>query len=150
MVQRAMAKLMIVLALGLPCGGCGGESGPVRYDVVGEVTFNGEPVPMGRLLFTPDTGAGNRNPQGFTHILNGRFATSEGTEAKGVGSGAYLLEVHGYDGVPFEGAEGMVADGKTLFPPLRTTINMPAANCTMAIDVSMSTGAPRVEVKISE
>ena len=150
MTYRAMAKLMIVLTLGMPCGGCGRESGPARHDVAGEVTFNGAPVPVGRLLFTPDTAAGNRSPQGFAQIRNGRFSTSVSAEGKGVGGGAYFLEIHGCDGVPFDGPEGVVADGQMLFPPLRKTVNMPAADCTMAIAVSKSTEAPRVEVKISE
>ena len=51
------------------CAGCDG--GPTRYSVGGVVQFNGNPVPSGRLVFTPDHPKGNQGPQGVADILQG-------------------------------------------------------------------------------
>ena len=148
-MSRTTAGILLATIAGLLCGGCGGDAGPTRYSVSGEVTINGVPVPAGRLLFTPDVSAGNRGPQGLARICNGRFSTNEDAEGKGAGSGAYLVEIHGCDGIPFQGGEGEVADGKALFPPFRKTVTLPAASCTMTVDVAVSADGPQAEVKIS-
>ena len=49
--------LGLVAAL-LLAAGCG-EAGPARYHVSGKVTFNGQPVPAGQIVFEPDPTAGN-------------------------------------------------------------------------------------------
>lgn len=61
-------------ALLLMCfAGCGGSSdGPPRVPVEGEVTFHGQPVEKGSILFIP-TG-GTSGPRTGTAIESGRYA----------------------------------------------------------------------------
>jgi hypothetical protein len=53
---------------------------------------NGEPVPYGEILFTPDSGKGNSGPQGIATIQNGKYDTA-GTRAPGVAGGPTVLLV---------------------------------------------------------
>ena len=56
---------ILLLAASLAGMGCGGE--PV-VQVSGEITFNGKPVPAGRLWFNPDFSQGNDGPAGSAEI----------------------------------------------------------------------------------
>jgi hypothetical protein len=53
---------------------------------------NGEPVPYGEILFTPDGGKGNSGPQGIAMIQNGKYDTA-GTRAPGVAGGPTVVLV---------------------------------------------------------
>ncbi|WP_437230938.1 hypothetical protein SH661x_002223 [Planctomicrobium sp. SH661] len=68
--------------------------GPVRYQVSGQVTFDGQPVPHGSIIFDPDVQAGNSGPQGSAEIINGSYSTAlhRGT---GVVGGPMLITVTG-------------------------------------------------------
>jgi hypothetical protein len=72
---------LIVLAA-LTCGswglpGCGGNpDGPPRVAVNGQVTFRGEPVEKGSILFIPVGGA--RGPRVGTTIEQGRYRIPRG------------------------------------------------------------------------
>src|SRR5204862_378695 len=66
-----LARWAIVGVLGLAAVGCG-ES---RVEVSGEVTFDGKPVPAGRIYFNPDFTKGNDGPQGYADIKDGKFDT---------------------------------------------------------------------------
>lgn len=72
--------------------GCFGESGPQRFRVSGEITFDGKPVPHGEILFTPDSGQGNSGPQGIAMIQDGKFDT-KGSRAPGVAGGPTVIQV---------------------------------------------------------
>lgn len=77
--------------------GCA-EDGPPRYDVSGMVSFNGEPVPRGTIVFEPDTKKGNKGPQGFADIKDGHFNTADG--GKGTVGGPHIARIAGFDGKP--------------------------------------------------
>ena len=49
------SKTALTLATLLAVAGCG-DSGPRRYPVTGEVTWEGQPLPDGDILFTPPGG----------------------------------------------------------------------------------------------
>ena len=51
MRQISLAMFFVCL-LGIV--GCGGETGPQTITISGEVTFNGEPMPDGDIIFRPD------------------------------------------------------------------------------------------------
>ena len=68
------AGTMLVIAMPL-LAGCGG-SGPRAVNVSGTVTFNGQPVPQGKIYFDPDTAAGNDGVQGFARIQEGAYDTT--------------------------------------------------------------------------
>lgn len=97
-VRRVGRRLMLVLAvLGLGVWvGCGGSDGPTRYRYSGKVTFNGQPVPAGEIIFEPDGRAGNKGPQGFAQISNGRYDTGRD---KGSVGGPQIVRLRGYDAV---------------------------------------------------
>jgi hypothetical protein len=81
-----------VLAVAFAAG-CG-ESGPKRYRVSGTVTFNGQSVPSGEIVFTPDTAQQNSGPQGTAQIKDGKYDTGA---AGGIGvvGGPMVIEVTG-------------------------------------------------------
>src|SRR5947207_3360144 len=72
--------------------GCFAENGPTRYRISGTVTFNGQPVPHGEILFTPDSSQGNSGPQGIATIQDGRYDT-DGSRAPGVAGGPTIVQV---------------------------------------------------------
>lgn len=84
-------SLAVILVLGVCCG-CSREAGPVRYRVSGRITFAGQPVPYGEVLFTPDASKGNAGPQGIAIIENGRYDTA-GSRAPGVAGGPTVVRV---------------------------------------------------------
>ena len=84
--------LLWLLALSTVCVGCVGERGPTRYRVSGEVKFDGQAVPYGEILFTPDSSKGNSGPQGIATIQNGKYDTA-GSRAPGVAGGPTVVQV---------------------------------------------------------
>lgn len=57
--------------------GCS-DSGPKRYRLQGTVEFDGKPVPAGTVYFDPDSAKGNKGPQGYATIVDGKFDTEKG------------------------------------------------------------------------
>lgn len=120
MIQHSMQKLpsCVVLLLIAPSLaaiiGCGGEgAGPGKYHVSGKVTFQGQPIPEGEILFTPDTSSGNRGPASIAYVKDGQYSTQPG---KGLIGGAYKLEVEG-----FETKAELDQDGEVIVAPLFPT-----------------------------
>lgn len=70
--------------------GCA-EDGPQRHHVSGTVTFQGEPVPAGTIVITPDGSKGNSGPQGVADIHQGKYDTSDG--GLGVVGGHHRVQV---------------------------------------------------------
>jgi hypothetical protein len=64
------ARCVALLLLAIAPLGCGG-SGPETYPVSGTVTFDGQPVPDGDILFVPADGKGLPDPG---KIENGEFS----------------------------------------------------------------------------
>ena len=46
-----------------------------RHPISGQITFNGQPVTSGFIVFEPDAKKGNRGPQGYSSIVYGRYET---------------------------------------------------------------------------
>src|SRR5688572_598759 len=74
--------------------GC--SSGPATFELSGTVTFNGQPVPAGRIDFFPDFAQGNDGPQGYAFIKDGAFDTRKG--GKGHAGGPMVVKIEGFDG----------------------------------------------------
>lgn len=89
-----------LVSLALVFAGCGGETGPKRYHVSGNVTFNGTPVPYGSIQFQPDLSKGNSGPAGYATILNGKYSTADG--GKGMVAGPHQVIIIGQKGPPQE------------------------------------------------
>jgi hypothetical protein len=129
MIFHSLHRLLHATAL-LGCiaaaTGCTSDSGPTRYRVSGEVSVNGEPVPYGEILFTPDSGKGNSGPQGIATIQNGKYDTA-GTRAPGVAGGATVVTVTA------------LADNKgKLICEHQFNLDLPKSDSTHNIDVPAS------------
>ena len=113
---NAVCFSLMILVLFAGCR----ESGPRAYHVSGSVTFEGQPVPAGTVLFQPDESKGCSGPAGLATIHEGKYDTA-GPGGKGVVGGAHLVRIIGLDGKPAE----MAPDGVPLFPDYTTTVDLP-------------------------
>jgi hypothetical protein len=82
------AALLVTCALS---AGCGDGSG--RVELSGTVTFNGQPVPAGKIYFSPDPAKGNKGPQGYADIKDGKFDTAR--TGKGGVTGPVIVHIEG-------------------------------------------------------
>lgn len=100
LVQAAAHLLKLVSAglLLLPPLGCG-QSGPPRYHVSGTVTYQGEPVPVGSILFQPDPTKGNSGPYGNAAIKDGKYDTR--LDGQPTCGGSQIVIVQAFDGEHF-------------------------------------------------
>jgi hypothetical protein len=77
------------LALCAALAGCGSSkySGDQRYPLEGEVTFEGEPIDMGSITFTPE---GDKGRVSGGVITNGKYAVPE---ENGANAGTYRVKI---------------------------------------------------------
>ena len=112
----------------LALAGCGGSSGPTRFDLTGTVSYDGKPVPAGFIVFQPDAAAGNSGPGAQADIHDGKYHTLPG---QGTIGGPHVVSISGYDGKAFEiarrphGEPIMNPNGKPLFPTAAIKVNVP-------------------------
>lgn len=88
--------------------GCGGDEGPPRYSLSGTVTFEGESIPFGWMIFAPENG-----PGATANIEDGKYHTPPGWGTVG---GPHTIEVVAFgkkpepqtyvDGAPQEEQQG--------------------------------------------
>ncbi len=112
----------------LALAGCGSE-GPGRYDLSGVVTYNGQPVPGGEVIFTPDAAQGNTGPGSFATIKHGRYETYRG---KGTIGGPHVVTVIGYKDVPGEVPDDQL---EQLFEQRQFKLDLPRESGTHDIEV---------------
>lgn len=91
MRQWVGAAAMFAAALVVGCA----EDGPKRARLTGEVKYDGQAIPYGEVLFTPDAAKQNSGPQGIAPIRDGKYDT--GTE-KGIAGGPTIIRVTGFTG----------------------------------------------------
>jgi hypothetical protein len=128
--DRAAPTLLIVCCvLALPA--CGGASSV--YDVSGEVTFDGKPVPAGRIFISPDLALKNDGPQGFADIHDGKFDTRQG--GRGAVSGPVVFRIEGYE----KGADARSV-GKRLFMDFEIKRELPKQANSQTLGVPASAG----------
>ena len=130
---RCSAVLFIALT---GFSGCSSrQAGPQRFAVAGRITFDGKPVPAGRISLEPDTAAGNSGPAGYGNIVAGRFTTYP---RMGAVSGPQIVRISGFDGI----ASGEMVEGKELFPEYTTTVELPAKAATIDFQVPKVAAKP--------
>lgn len=113
----------------LVAAGCSrAPAGPQRYPVSGSVTFAGQPVPAGRIVFEPDRAAGNSGPAAYGSIVAGRFTTYP---RMGAVEGPHVVQISGFDGKAF----GELSEGRPLFPDHTTSATVPARPATIDFTV---------------
>ena len=121
--------IVVTLATCLATG-CGKKSGPDRFAVRGGVTFAGQPVPRGTIVFEPDQAQGNRGPVSVIPIIDGSY-DSRALARPGPLAGPLVVRVTGYPAP--DPAAGPDADPPPpLFPEYRTSVVLdPAASPTV-------------------
>jgi hypothetical protein len=101
------------------------------YHVSGTVTFQGRPVPTGRVGFFPDATAGNRGPAGFAPIRNGAYDTRDG--GRGTVGGPHCVTIWGGDGQMQVDGESLF--GRPLFQEYSKVVELPQGDATVDFDV---------------
>jgi hypothetical protein len=132
-VTSLRVYLLVVCLAGGCVIGCG-RSGPKTYRVRGTVTFNGSPVPAGRIDFMPDARRGNSAMAGFAKIVGGAYDTAAG----GIGSagGPMTVLVSGYEPVA-----GQAERSRALFLDHVTDADLPTADSSFNVEVPASAAA---------
>lgn len=134
---RALAALA-ALACSLLATGCGGGTPGNR--VSGAVTFDGTPVPAGKVYFKPDAEAGNTGATGFADIVDGRYDTGR-AGARNVGTGAMVMSVEGIDPHASEDAGSADVTAKVLFQGYELRAEIPGGAFTLDIAVPAEAAA---------
>jgi hypothetical protein len=111
------ALLVTVLAVSVGCNSSSTEG----FHVSGQVTFNGQPVPRGTIIFEPDTSQGNSGTAGYADIVDGAYNTAE--TGKGTPGGAMVLRINGFDGNAKPEAE--LPYGQLLFQDFQMPASLP-------------------------
>jgi len=124
---RLHSTTLVQAVLAFLLSGCGSEK---IYNLSGNVTFQGKPVPAGHIVFEPDTTAGNSGPPAFAKIKDGRYDTSI-LEGRGTVGGPHLVRILGLDGVP----RGELLNGSPLFPEYSTSADLPKQDGTHDFEV---------------
>jgi len=124
-VSKACWLLLLVPVL-LVLAGCGQGEGVQRFDVSGTVTYDGQPVPAGTVLFQPDESQGGSGPAGVATIKDGKYDTAT-ENGKGVVGGPHLVRIVGLDGKTID---DMTPMGIPLFPDYTTEVDFPKEDTT--------------------
>ena len=125
MINHKTSATILLSALLL--AGCSAGDGQVRYRVSGDVKIDGQPVPYGEVLFTPDGSKGNSGAQGIADIKDGKYDT-QGSRAPGVAGGPTVVRVMGFRD----------AGGRELICEYESQIDLPKSTTTHNIDIPAS------------
>ena len=108
--------------------GCG-KDGPDRYELTGEVTYQGRAVPVGTIIFIPDESRGNRGPATTAGISNGQYKTLPG---QGTIGGPHTVRISGYDdqvkAMPGAPGEQTIPANPPLFENVELKVDLPRSN----------------------
>ena len=128
-----VASLFVCLFVG--CGEAGNQ-------VSGAVTFDGKPVPAGKVYFIPDESKGNSGAPGYANIVDGKYDTSA-AGGRGAPPGAVKIVVEGNDpsAVPAGSSPDVIT--KPLFAGYETTADIAEGETTHDIDVPLEAGKPK-------
>lgn len=140
MSWRAFRSVLLTgiapVLLGCLALGCGGDG---TYRVSGKITFNGDPVPAGKIYFMPDGSKGNTGPTGFADIRDGYYDTSA-RGGRGYPGGPTVIAVEGIDpsGPPPKADPSGEVTARVLFPRYEITADLPKSSTTKDIEVPAS------------
>ncbi|MBM3997724.1 MAG: hypothetical protein FJ303_26810 [Planctomycetes bacterium] len=72
-----------------------GPGEPTRYPLQGKIIYDGQAIPFGDVVLTPDGAKGNSGPQGFANIRDGFYDTAA-DGGKGFAGGPTVIHVTGF------------------------------------------------------
>lgn len=123
--QQSCQLILASLALAflVVSAGCS-DPGPERLRISGEITYDGEPVPYGDIVFTPDGAQQNSGPQGFANIVDGKYDSSA-SKGRGFAGGATVLQITGFS----------EPNGKGLLFETTMNVDLPRESSVHDIDV---------------
>ncbi|EAQ78319.1 hypothetical protein DSM3645_18321 [Blastopirellula marina DSM 3645] len=139
-----LGRLLLIGVIAL--SGCWSQPSD-QIVISGEATYDGKPIPVGELIFTPDTKKGNKGPQGRAKIQQGKFTTAG--SGRDIVGGPYQVELKAFDGVAFEGRELVVEEGKPLFGSVRSPIDLPLKTATLHVEVTTHQDNPRMTLSVA-
>lgn len=113
MIPRGLLCFALLNAVLL--SGCGG-GGPNVYELSGTVSFDGDPLPYGRVTFVPDTEKGNSGGAGYADVINGEFDTAA-PGGRGVIGGPHRVRFTGFESQPTDDGADEVAAANA--PPVK-------------------------------
>ena len=127
-------KILLSVLLSLSLFGCGGEK---VYHLSGTVTFKGNQIPEGYIIFEPDGSQGNMGQSGYSKILDGKYNTRSSDGMPTVG-GPHVIRVVAHSA--HVQADTVVGGGEVdlpplLFPPYSFKQDLPSANSKVDFDV---------------
>ncbi len=93
--------------------GCG--SGERTYHLSGSITFKGQPVPSGHIIFEPDSSKGNSGAPGRSKIVDGKYDTRS-EDGMGIVGGPHMIRIMGLGGQSKGASQGEIALPNMLFP----------------------------------
>ena len=111
--------------------GCGSSSGPPRYELSGNVTWNGQPVAEGMITFEP-LDMPDPLGDGVAQIRDGEFDTS--VDGRGHFGGKHRVIITGSSGTLID-PQNPDSGTKPLFKPYETTVEFPKKRSTQDFTV---------------
>jgi hypothetical protein len=124
---KTVPRTLVLVGLAILAGCSPGER---VYQLSGNVTYAGKPIPVGHIIFEPDSNSGNNGGSGFAKIKDGHYDTSV-LDGRGVLGGPHIVRIQGLDGI----VRGELLNGIPLFPEYVTTADLPKGNGTKDFDV---------------
>ncbi len=110
------------------------DSGPQSIHVRGRVTFRGQPVPAGSIVFQSTGDAAEQRSRSVTPIENGSYDTQT-NGGRGIVPGSVRVFVEGYDGRATATRVDEPSLGNPLFPPYETVVTIDDSSAAVDIDV---------------
>lgn len=130
-LQAILASVAIACSCAL--SGCG--TGERAYHLSGNVTFKGQPVPQGHIIFEPDSSKGNSGAPGRSKIVDGKYDTRS-EDGMGIVGGPHVIRIVGMSGNVTGASKGEVGLPSMLFPQYTISEDLPKEDGTKDFDVS--------------
>ena len=141
-VTTAVAVFICVI---IASAGC--QDRLVGHQITGTAMFDGEPIPVGRIVLSPDGSAGGERWQSELAIENGNLVPNRSRPSCG---GPHWFEIIASDGVPYEDGEGLQPHGRPMFPPLRARVELPDEDCAVDVRVELDRNFPKLTVTVQD
>lgn len=121
--------------------GCGDDAGET-FHLSGNITFDGKPIPAGRIMFTPDSSKDNKGAVGYSSIKDGKFDTKwEGGKPRAAGPMVIRIEGMEPDGeakADPEDPSAEVVPLKPMFSPYEIRTDLPSEDTAQDFEVPAS------------